>query len=123
MSILKNRNSASRFLKILWVANVLTILPAIVLITLFYGLVLPLAGTGDGGQGAGMAFGLMTLPFILAGIPVLLLNIISLPILLVKADLADDVRRKSKIILWASIAATVMPIVILVINNLFINPQ
>lgn len=109
------------FLTLLMIANVITVLPFLVIIALFYIIVTPLEG--DAAEAGGMTFGLLSLPFFFGSIPVILTNLIALPILLSKNMLNDRGARICKIIFGVSLALVLVPLLILIINNLFINPQ
>ena len=112
------------FLNVLVIANAVTLIPAVIF------MVLGILNLGyaefidrEAAQGTGMAIGLFSIPFIFGSVPVLLANIIALPIILSKYTLSPRVIRNFKILLGFSLAAIVLPLLILIVNNLVINPQ
>ena len=115
-----NRN-LNIILTLLLVVNAITVVPFLVIMALFYIIVTPLEG--DAAQAGGMTFGLLSLPFFFGGIPVIVVNLVALPILLSKNMLNDRGAKICKIVFVASLAIVGIPLIIWILNNLIINPQ
>lgn len=116
-----------RFFRYTVAANYVTLAPAVALLTFYYLLVVPLFVVfGDihshAAQSTGRFFGLLTLPFVLASAPVILLNVIALPIVITKQKLDAQDQLKYKIIVYGSIGILVAPWVLALLMAL-INPQ